>query len=322
VHALVVQKTLWSDQLQEATVEDHFVDVSCTFLSKSGPRLFIKQRPDGAGASLESVLYGMAVAFKNNMRFGGIVGGGHSSHHLDIGSLVRNFSGCSVSFVGAKKHTFTSSIASVLGMEELLKKHQMHQDDTIYVNAASLKKAPTGVAATCTFLDEYFTTDFLERMRNVMPWIHRPSDMEPNLPVAVMHVRRGDVSDHIHADKFEPDSVYMKLTDSVKEMIPKAVINVYSEEEGFNKAAYEGRGMTLHLDGHDILDIWAHMANADILRVAKSGFSWLPAYFNKHCVVYTPFSDDRRVMRSWIDADDQAALKECLASLSVGESTF
>jgi len=101
-----------------------------------------------------------------------------------------------------------------------------------------------------------------------------------------MHIRRGDL--HIGNPRGLPDSSYYKLIKAVRPYMPEAEIHVFSSTEGnygpSDFAGYTNRGMAVHLDGDEVAD-WAHMAQADVLLLSPSSFSWVPGVLNPNCVV-------------------------------------
>ena len=48
------------------------------------------------------------------------------------------------------------------------------------------------------------------------------------------------------------------------------------------------RGVSVHFDGDPISD-WRHLVRADIMVMAKSSFSHVPALLSSNCVIYEPF---------------------------------
>jgi hypothetical protein len=73
-------------------------------------------------------------------------------------------------------------------------------------------------------------------------------------------------------------------------------------------AWFTAHGCVLHLD--DPTDIvWAHMVQAQILVIAPSAFSLVPAYYNKGIVVYAKqkFQSARR-LGHWVTAAELIVL--------------
>ena len=83
-------------------------------------------------------------------------------------------------------------------------------------------------------------------------------------------------------------------------------------------AAYRQLGAEVHLDGQAVED-WAHMAQADVLVVAPSGFSWVAGILNSKCVVGFE-SYPYAYHPSWIKLNQHFSnleeLRRCLLKLS------
>ncbi|CAK0898551.1 unnamed protein product [Prorocentrum cordatum] len=85
---------------------------------------------------------------------------------------------------------------------------------------------------------------------------------------------------------------------------------------------YRSKGLTVHLDG-DVLEAWSNFARADVLVMARSSFSHVPAFFNDKCVVYQPYW--HLPLSHWVsstanekeplDPEQLQKLRDCLARI-------
>merc|ERR1711920_125526 len=112
------------------------------------------------------------------------------------------------------------------------------------------------------------------------------------VPRVALHIRRGDVvNNEKHKGRFSPDSWYYAHVDRIRRLMPEADVHVFSSTEGKwtlpDFQGYLDRNMTVHLDG-DPLEAWAHFASVQVLVMAKSSFSQVPALLNPNCVIYQP----------------------------------
>ena len=136
---------------------------------------------------------------------------------------------------------------------------------------------------------------FLKALRQSTQLLRHRTDFfrSRHLKVAI-HLRRGDILRTTRSwwpgkDRMVPDSLYMNLLRLLRQLLGSATeIHIFSvtsksfPSRSFN--SYRHLGAQVHLDG-DILEDWAHMAQADVLIVAPSAFSWVAGLLNSKCVV-------------------------------------
>jgi hypothetical protein len=98
----------------------------------------------------------------------------------------------------------------------------------------------------------------------------------------VVHIRRGDVVPCWDI-RYLPNSHYL----TILKKFPREAVTIFSESLSFEEwddfSQYK-----LSLDT-PIEVVWRAMMLADVLVMSKSSFSIVPAIFNRHTVVYTPF---------------------------------
>ena len=132
-----------------------------------------------------------------------------------------------------------------------------------------------------------------------------------------VHIRRGDVTPAHprYGHRYLYNEYYMRMIKKVlaqciylkKHDVKDVVINICSESKSF-EALEEFKELTstckvnLHLDT-ELKSVYKLMIHADVLILSKSSFSFVPALYNKRCVVYHPFWHKR--LNHWLDATDE-----------------
>eukprot|EP00808_Paulinella_micropora_P030195 g75397.t1 len=105
----------------------------------------------------------------------------------------------------------------------------------------------------------------------------------------VVHARRDDVS---AADALRGTRAgrFLEVLKNLNNPPQKSVI-IHSTNRGFDqefRTAAQVHGWILKLDA-PLESAWKDMIHADILVMSKSSFSFVPAFFNRHTVIYQPF---------------------------------
>ncbi|CAE7763354.1 unnamed protein product [Symbiodinium sp. CCMP2592] len=258
--------------------------------------MYAVARLDGVGERvMQAVLY-MASASFYNLRFGGFVykesyDTGHHTHGMaaaDTLHLMTEYMGSNFSALRLRVPNPRFDHCWRGGLEEG-DKFNFVAGETALIND------------DCTGLHErkdlfLLNQPFLQRLRQSTTLLDRPTKYftagKGQLRIAI-HLRRGDI---LHTtrdwwpgpDRLVPDAIYVGLLSLLRGMFGPAEIHVFStSSSNFPNASFNRfrqPGVHVHLDG-DILDDWAHMAQADILAVAPSGFSWVAGLLNSRCVV-------------------------------------
>ena len=170
-------------------------------------------------------------------------------------------------------------------------------------------------------LDDYLTADFLRAMwydLHAAPWsreLMRPGTHK--YPYVAIHIRRGDRVPIA-------DDVYLDLVTRIKTRLPTAAVHIFSDEGSVNQLNFTRAGARLHLGGTDLLEIWAQMLSADVLVVAPSSFSTVPAYIKgglaadpalQCTIVADPRTAGRRhhsQLAAWSLSWNKTAVDKCL----------
>jgi hypothetical protein len=137
-----------------------------------------------------------------------------------------------------------------------------------------------------------------------------------------VHIRRGDVSqtDAITAERFTDDRRILKtLRDCLKVMSSLKLtprITIYSEGKPEDFAAFRDLGCELRI-GTDPFETINNLVYCDILVMAKSAFSYVPALLSDAAKLYEPFWT--KPMSDWIvlgpdGGFDEAALRAKLGA--------
>ena len=112
-------------------------------------------------------------------------------------------------------------------------------------------------------------------------------DKDKNYIVAI-HIRRGDVKNNNKwAFRYTPNSYYLKIIDSIKKEHTNSKIYIFSEsnsQESFDD--FIKLGCIMKLDT-ELIEAYNYFIQADLLVLASSAFSIVPAIYNQNKVIYT-----------------------------------
>lgn len=140
-----------------------------------------------------------------------------------------------------------------------------------------------------------------------------PSHEDARIVVAV-HVRRGDVGAGVNARRFTPNSrIALRIARLQKVLAALGLeyqVDVYSQGEAGAFAQLTALGCRLHLD-EDALWTMRRLADADVLMMSKSSFSYAAALVSRGVKIYEPTFNPP--LSEWIVANrsggfDEAAL--------------
>lgn len=132
-----------------------------------------------------------------------------------------------------------------------------------------------------------------------------------------IHIRRGDVS--IRNGGPRPDRNRYTYNKYYKDILQKAleelknhsfhvVINICSESktsesfDEFKELKSNDCSVNMYLDT-ELQNVFNLMIHADIFIMAKSSFSFVPAIYNKRCIVYEPFWHKK--LNHWLDSTEE-----------------
>lgn len=232
----------------------------CEIATIDRPRLFVHSRRDGPGATVHNLIYALAIAARNNLRFGGAI----------IATPTHFFKGIDVASFAAKALSFTSTdylliqatndsallpalnFSSVYNLERYaatLPNGMINRDVMLRTSHMIKKEGLQGVKAKLpnTQLEDYLTPTFMEKLRGYgPPWLDSVAEgasiamaKSPRLKV-VMHARRGDRLG-------TPDSYFFAVSQLILKIDPDADMHVYSLPEGFNASAFAREEILPHI---------------------------------------------------------------------------
>jgi hypothetical protein len=118
--------------------------------------------------------------------------------------------------------------------------------------------------------------------------------------VMAVHIRRGDVMTNSpqNARRRTPLERIGKIIDSMRKKRPDLVVKIFSQGHAAEFALIPAD--ELHLDS-DVFETMSALANAEVLLMAKSSFSYVAALLSRGTVIYEPFW--HRPLPTWIKID-------------------
>lgn len=293
-------------------------------------KLFVKERYDGPGSTLHSLLYAIGVASRYNISFGGVLTrASHISHKINITHLAARVLGLTNLAFVREMPPGTINVSTVAMLELMVARRAIKPDATYLLECHSLIKEGglEGVKERRpnATLDEFLTPTLISTLRG--HWAGLPSVERHGMTMAI-HVRRGT-----RHKALTEDSHFLPLIDIFHQEAPShARVHLYSlndtrEQYSFNVRRYLDKNINFHIDrtGHDeedeLLTIWAHFAQASVMVVDTSSFSWFPAFFNQNCVIYMPYHlhgmEDRMTLRHWIPSEDHDRIRGCIRKMRI-----
>lgn len=281
--------------------------------------MFAIQRGDGAGTRIGQTVLSLAYASQNNMNFGGFFLDPSQKdivHGDDQPRAMSAFLGCNYSdmLVHTKRPHFDQcwngkdTLASGLDGQEIL---------LLECNGMECRRDQA--ILTLPFLAELRKSTSLLRHAT-------PHFTGKGLKV-VIHIRRGDrlpkgsldSARNVNGQHYASDALYLNFLRRFLQGIQNAELHVISTTEGGfaseNFDVYRNLGVHVHLDG-DIVDDWAHMAQADLLLIAPSTYSWVAGLLNEKCVaIFNLFP--LPIVLDWIElSEDLREFKDIESCLS------
>ena len=101
-----------------------------------------------------------------------------------------------------------------------------------------------------------------------------------------IHIRRGDVDEVRHADRWLDDNYYLNIITTLKEKIKDNYrITIYTQRRNFNSELYKDYNIKYDDETLDN-EVWLELINSDILVIGKSAFSYSAGILNDNTVIY------------------------------------
>lgn len=169
-------------------------------------------------------------------------------------------------------------------------------------------------------LDYMMSGAFLSRLRRASAAAVDAQQLlfEKGVPSVAIHMRRGDVTpaDRI---RYTPNEYYIDIVRQIRSAVSTPVqVHVFSSLEGQHAEdefkPLREQQMHVHLEQTvQAKQSWAHFAKANILIMAKSAFSSVPALLREKCVIYEPYHMGK--LSNWVTADQLNAtyIQHCLS---------
>jgi len=131
----------------------------------------------------------------------------------------------------------------------------------------------------------YFTPPVIEKLRTFYYSTPKPEITPVDIAI---HIRRGDVSKSAHNDRYNDNSVYVKLINTLKMQYPSYTINVFSEGKlaDFKDLQLEDAQFRLN---EDIKTTFHSFVTAKVLVTSKSCLSYAAAILNPNTIYYISF---------------------------------
>jgi hypothetical protein len=256
-----------------------YLIITLSFSRKNSTPFYSILRGDRSGAQLHDELMAYGLCFRNRLHYGG-ASSGSSDPEL---SILRAMVGLPVNLNIDKK----------VNLPALL-----YRDDTYDARLKSIMVAFISVFGikTPTTPDEIFSDVFLEHLRS-----RASIDCTSIKNSVVIHIRRGDVNLNDHPKRYTEIAYYIGQIQRIQAHSSRFTFIVHTESKNLSREeiqALESVGAEIKLDV-DLTIAWQDMIQAEILVLAKSSFSYVPALLCTGTVVYTPFWHQKR--NNWVD---------------------
>jgi hypothetical protein len=226
-------------------------------------------RGDRSGAQLHDELMAYGFCFANGLTYGG------TSSAIDTyeSQALRRRVGLPVNQINGKRVNLPAYL------------YRDDNNDSRFKRICTyfLEKVKVKVPSTP---DEIFSDSFIDHLRSRVS-----IDTTCINNNVVIHIRRGDVNLTDHPKRYTEIDYYIDLIRQINEHSSRFNIMIHSESQNLSVdeiQKLESVGAQLHLDA-DLLTAWDDMIRAEILILAKSSFSYVPAILCTGTVVYTPF---------------------------------
>ncbi|CAK0881517.1 unnamed protein product, partial [Prorocentrum cordatum] len=292
----------------------------CCLHDRRAPRLYIRgQEGNGLGTNVHSLVYGMAIAAKYGMNFGGVVAvsASPSSHGVDVHRAMADLFGFT-SYgdiflkVAPRMDAHFADIQFLQSSMFAFDPERARPGLRVMLEVSNLILGMDDESVRGWKQEDYLTPRFMQTLRSqATPQLGArlrrfyPDGLQA--PLAVLHVRRGDVSETHEKSRMTPNAWYLRMIARIRRHWPEAEVHVFSSTEGRHSPSefdeFRAANATVHLDG-DTLDDWAHFALAQVFVMAASSFSYAPALLNTNCVVFQLFPPGR--FGDWMYSPDES----------------
>ena len=232
---------------------------------------YSKLRKDRSGAQILDMLYCMSYCFKNNIEYGG-------------------------AWTNIKKVRNTKMIPNTIKLCKLLNiPKPLINGDKRFLNNIILDEVYHPKDDYNKIFDDNFRNYLINNMKNNLIKVKEDNDF-----LVAIHIRRGDVrKDNRWSFRYTPNEYYINVIKKILEKYKNAKIHVFSQsdsQENFNE--FIKLGCFLHLDS-ELVEIWNYFIQSDILVLASSAFSIVPAILNENKIIYI-WNKYFKPLKNWI----------------------
>jgi hypothetical protein len=225
-------------------------------------QFYSELRYDRSGSKVLDMLFAHAYAFANGMQYMGACGPA-----LEADQKLLNVLGLSS----------TLPLACPPG----------NTSNRVILNATTYHTKPSHI----------FDEQWLKYIRSAVRCTKPESEDGDNVTQVVVHIRRGDVNPCVKSPvRYTPNSQYMDVLEQYlphnddSDTLRKVRVSIFSEKQSHESFdVFAEKNYSLFLDT-DLVDVWRALVTADVVVMAKSGFSYVPTLLNgKAKVWYDPF---------------------------------
>tara|TARA_Y100000389_G_scaffold202403_1_gene247552 strand:- start:5533 stop:6312 length:780 start_codon:yes stop_codon:yes gene_type:complete len=231
-------------------------------------------RPDRSGAHIHDILFALSYCVK------------HNYDYLGPDKIKKNDVRLLIEYLGINK-TFCRETEEDFTNAQILHRKTYRKHDS-----------------------KLFTSDIVEIIRS--HFYYKSNYKFDNVLTITLHARRGDVENKGKRKfRYTPDEYFKNIIDKILTILNKynynyenIVINICSDINGSEslhnfKNLYSNCSVNMFL-GKSLVETWDLMIHSDIFIMSKSSFSYVPAIYNKKCVIYQPFWHDK--LDNWLDS--------------------
>jgi len=280
---------------------------------------------DGLGSRLLSVLENLALAWNRSFSFGGLIETpaerqeDEKEKHQKL-SVVLGFDYDQLRPPLQRLH-FGTCVGSEGGDTQV-----QQRLDQIPQGTRDIFLVSTGPQSAGSI----FTPSFVRRWREISGLQKVPATHFKKCGINIaMHVRRGDVGQEMHSERFVTDEVQIQVAQKVQAFLPHSCVHVFSStfDHASGKQTYSPSdfmkyhrvGFQVHLDNPEIDDM-AHFAKADVTICTAGTFCLTVSMLNPKCVLvsnqHSRIPALNRILydtnNGKIDLEEQNILYHCL----------
>jgi hypothetical protein len=227
-------------------------------------------REDQSGARIHDEIMAASFCYANKLKYSGPVY--NQILECDETTPLRELLGLPCAGLGGRGAILPSNLYRE---RQISGWYDIHREKFIRWLGINLNSHPDTI-----FSHEFIT--YIQKGANL--------NIAPIKDKVVFHLRRGDVSSASFPNRYTSIDCYLKLIAELSILDPNLKFIIHSQTKGLTSLEIRDLSHVSEL----ILDAklnsaWEDMINAEILVIAKSSFSYVPALYSKATVIYQPF---------------------------------